>query len=263
MLFNTKFDLVLPLGEDCACSSYLRRFVLQDYSYPFDWLAKSNFTARIELIVNNFDGFLEKSDLYEIPKPEHLQSDKYCRYFADRKFDFCYYHDFSANLPFERAYKETKEKYQRRIERMYKKINSSDKILFAYWSRDKFNRLKEEDLTKAYDKLSNKFGADKIYLLIIEYSSREENIYLKDNHILIARFDNLSQKDNSPKSNVLGNIKNNNKIFKQIYKKRQLSWIIKYVIFKINKFFIGLIPIKELRQKLRSELKFKFDRAKI
>lgn len=37
MLFNKKFDLVISLGEDCACTSYLRRYNLQDYSYSFDW----------------------------------------------------------------------------------------------------------------------------------------------------------------------------------------------------------------------------------
>lgn len=27
MLFNRKFDLIISIGEDCACSSYLRRFI--------------------------------------------------------------------------------------------------------------------------------------------------------------------------------------------------------------------------------------------
>lgn len=43
MLFNQKFDLIFSIGEDCACSSYLRRYNLQDYSYPFDWLTKATF----------------------------------------------------------------------------------------------------------------------------------------------------------------------------------------------------------------------------
>lgn len=53
MLFNTKFDLVISLGEDCACSSYLRRFNLQRCSFPFDWLTYAPFKNRIDLLCNN------------------------------------------------------------------------------------------------------------------------------------------------------------------------------------------------------------------
>ena len=30
MLFNRKFDLIISIGEDCACSSYLRRFIFSN-----------------------------------------------------------------------------------------------------------------------------------------------------------------------------------------------------------------------------------------
>ena len=63
MLFNQKFDLIFSIGEDCACSSYLRRYNLQDYSYPFDWLTKATFKTRLDLLLNDFQGFLEKENL--------------------------------------------------------------------------------------------------------------------------------------------------------------------------------------------------------
>lgn len=61
MLFNKKFDLIVSLGEDCACTSYLRRFNLQKYSYPFDWLSNASFQTRIDLVCNDFKDFLNGS----------------------------------------------------------------------------------------------------------------------------------------------------------------------------------------------------------
>jgi len=262
MLFNVKFDLAVSIGEDCACSSYLRRFVLQEYSYPFDWLTKSDFNSRIELLLNDFKGFLNKEDLYEIKKPENLNSDKHCRYYADKKYDFYYFHDFAADKPFNEAYNEVKEKYERRITRMYERIKAADKVLFIWRARGK-TAIEEQIIKESYNRLSEKFGADKIYLLIMEYSEKEENIFLCGSHVLVSKNDYMSYTASSAKAEVLGNIKNNNKIFSQIYKKRKPSWILKYIIFKIQKFLIGLIPVKSVRQKMREELKFKFDRAKL
>ena len=61
-IFNDKtFDLIVSIGEDCACSTYIRKFNLQFASYPFDWLTKSNFDTRIKLILNNFKDFFKIS----------------------------------------------------------------------------------------------------------------------------------------------------------------------------------------------------------
>lgn len=68
MLLDKKFDLIFSLGEDCACSSYLRRFNLQEYSYPFDWLTKADFSVRVDLLLNDFEGFLEKENLIKLDK---------------------------------------------------------------------------------------------------------------------------------------------------------------------------------------------------
>lgn len=33
-MFTNKFDLVVSMGEDCACAMYLRKSSLRDASYP-------------------------------------------------------------------------------------------------------------------------------------------------------------------------------------------------------------------------------------
>lgn len=35
-MLERPYDLILTLGDDCACSWYLRAFGLQNASYPFD-----------------------------------------------------------------------------------------------------------------------------------------------------------------------------------------------------------------------------------
>ena len=104
MLFDTKFDLVVSIGEDCACSSYLRRCKLQDFSYPFDWLTKASFQSRLDLILNDFSNFLDKNDLYPLEKPKTGIVDEKCDYWADKRYDFYFYHDFPIGEQLEQSY---------------------------------------------------------------------------------------------------------------------------------------------------------------
>ena len=175
MLFDTKFDLVISIGEDCACSSYLRRCKLQDFSYPFDWLTKASFITRMELILNDFSDFLKKENLYSLDKSKYNQIDEKCDYWADKKYDFYFYHDFPAGEPFEQSYPAVKEKYSRRTKRLYDQIEKSDKILFVWWSRDKHQDV--EVVQNYYYKLIKRFADKSIYLLLIEYGENEENIF--------------------------------------------------------------------------------------
>jgi hypothetical protein len=39
MGINKKYDLIFSIGAACLASSSIRRNKLQDFSYPFDWLA--------------------------------------------------------------------------------------------------------------------------------------------------------------------------------------------------------------------------------
>lgn len=130
MLFNTKFDLIVSLGEDCACSSYLRRFALQECSFPFDWLTNAALSMRIQLLENDFDIFLKKENLHMIPRP--VVSDVHCDYYEDKKTTLYFYHDFPIGIDLEESFSSVKEKYNRRIQRLYKMVNTSKKVLFVW-----------------------------------------------------------------------------------------------------------------------------------
>ena len=55
-----KYDLIFSMGAACSCSSALRSAELQVASYPFDWLFGSDFCNRANIVVNDFERFLDK-----------------------------------------------------------------------------------------------------------------------------------------------------------------------------------------------------------
>jgi len=66
-----KYDFIVSIGSDCTCSGILRARKLQDFSFPFDWLAGGRLNDRISLVVNDFKDFLNKEDLKLIGRREH------------------------------------------------------------------------------------------------------------------------------------------------------------------------------------------------
>lgn len=261
MLFNRKFDLIISIGEDCACSSYLRRFNLQDYTYPFDWLTKASFDTRMNLLLNDFDSFLIKENIKYLEKPKNANVDSNCDYYQDVKNDIYFYHDFRINIPFNSEFENVKEKYNRRICRLYDNIANSKKVLFVWWSRNK--HLNYETIAKYYQMFSKKFFNQDIYFLIIEYSEIKSEDNLLDNHVKIIKYDNISFKQNSNWNEVMGNEKNNEIIFSQIKKRRTLIWYINFLIYKFVKLLISLIFIKNVRRKLRTNWQYICFKAKL
>lgn len=102
MLFDKKFDLIFSLGEDCACtSSYLWRFNLQEYSYPFDLFAKAVFLLVQICLSMIFKGFLEKENLTQLDKSTFNGSvNEFNDYYWDKSTNFYFYHNFDIKIPF-------------------------------------------------------------------------------------------------------------------------------------------------------------------
>ena len=175
MLFDKKFDLIFSLGEDCACTSYLRRFNLQEYSYPFDWLTNADFFTRVDLLINDFKGFLEKENLAIIAYSYQKTINKHTDDYKDTKTDFYFYHDFDTKIPFDKAFALVKAKYQRRIARLYQQIQSAQDILICWWSRDKHQDI--DKVQEFYERLSQKFSGKNISMLLIESGKDSHQFY--------------------------------------------------------------------------------------
>lgn len=259
--FKNKFDLVVSIGEDCACTSYLRRCNLQNFSYPFDWLTNAPIENRIDLICNDFKDFLNPEDLEIMQKPTAFKADPKHDYYKNNKNELYFWHDFPNETSFQSSYLKVSEKYQRRIERLYNDIENSQKILFTWLSHTKLHS--EDEIQEAYQKLNMKFKNKEIYLLVIENNIENKSVKLKDEHILIINHDTITDDKKHHYDQTMGNKFNNLKVFSKIKLKTSFVGKLKRWLFAFCKLIIGLIPIKKTRQKLKSDLNMLFYHAKL
>lgn len=235
-----KFDLIVSLGEDCACSSYLRKFNLQNASYPFDWLTKADFKMRIMLLLTDFKDFLNKEDLKIMNKPTGVITDDKCDYYENLKTGFYFYHDFYSDVEFFEMYNTVFEKYQRRIKRLYEKIEKSKKVLFV-WLMRSISATDDELLT--YQKqIEKKFKKSKVYLLVLENcidANNSENISevkISDN-ITRLKYDTMTYDITNPSLEWIGNIALNDKVFSKLKLKQHRR------NFLINSMFNCLVKL--------------------
>ena len=71
-ILQSKYNVIISLGKDCACSLYLKQNGLRQESFPFDWLTqpenRQNLGKRYELIFNDFKDFMNKENFRFLPK---------------------------------------------------------------------------------------------------------------------------------------------------------------------------------------------------
>jgi len=103
------FSNFVSLGVACPTASSMSKYGLRSWSGPFDWLVTEAFEWVLYFIENDFFGFLEKKNLERVkgsPKK-----------FVDKKSGFVFLHD--QEYPFEVRFDELKQKYQKRINRLW------------------------------------------------------------------------------------------------------------------------------------------------
>ena len=162
----SRFDLVFSIGEDCGCAMLLNAAGLRDMSSPFDWLTKATFATRIDLLCSRFEGFLEREDLQSLPKPTQGYVDQNNDYYANRRLDFYYYHDFAAGVPLDESYSLVKAKYDRRIARLLARLDRGGKVLMIWWSRSK--RPDDAELWDALMRVQAAYPQSTVCLLAFE-----------------------------------------------------------------------------------------------
>lgn len=219
----------------------------------------------MDLLINDFKGFLEKENLTQLDKSTFNGSvDEFNDYYWDKSTDFYFYHDFDATIPFDESYSLVKEKYQRRIKRLYKQIQSAQDILIVWWSRDKHQDI--DKVKQSHAILSQKFPSKTISILLVEFSTESnQNIYNLNGggQIMLLQYDNISYKHNPNYNETMGNEANNNAVFEKIKRKKKPKDYCKQIVFYMVKFVINLIPFKKARHKLRTKWKFYFFRDKL
>ena len=123
----TQFKHVISLGSYCSVAQALKDLTFRDASYPFDWVISESFEKVIELIKNDFDGFLKYNNLYQYT----YNRDRY----KNNKYLISFFHDFNRRESLRIQLPYVKRKYKRRIRRFYNDIK--EPTLLIRYIRDK------------------------------------------------------------------------------------------------------------------------------
>lgn len=167
---SDKYDLIYSVGADCGCSMYMLRNKLRSTSGPFDWLTHADFETRMSLILNRFEHFLEITDLQFLPKDPKMFNDELCDYYENTANGFYYFHDFPKDVPLKESFPEVKEKYRRRGKRFLDNLDSEQKILLLWFSRNGKD-ISDADI-ELCSKIHNQFKSHPDFLLIEHDASK-------------------------------------------------------------------------------------------
>lgn len=247
-----RYDLIVSIGEDCACTTYLRKHDLQAMSYPFDWLTGAPYENRIDAILNDFSGFLDKDDFQFIEKNKNEFNDSICDYYGNVKNGFYFYHDFPIGTDFEIAFPKVKDKYQRRISRFYKAIAHSEKVLLVWFSHTQ--QIDEILIIESHRKIENKFNK-KIDFLIIQNDDTKQPNEIENitpvRGVTICKLKTIEY-DEDNKLEFLGNKRNCSRVFRKYALNEPLNKrMIRYWKKMVLRPILSLIPYKPLRRKLK------------
>lgn len=126
---KTQFENFISLGYFCEVAGDLEKLGLRNTSSPFDWCI-TDFSKNIELIENRFDDFMNYNNL--------AQSIENRNHYEDTKYNDFFFHDFTKYKPLNEQYEAVKAKYDRRIKRFLKNIESPT-LFVRYISNEEIN----------------------------------------------------------------------------------------------------------------------------
>ena len=173
------FNYIISLGGDCTIGEVLRNLKYKDYSYPFDW-SVSKKEKIYKSFNNNFYNFFSYDNLCPASNGKTKEKDD----------SIYYYHDYLFNELKTKKLEITKQKYERRCNRLLSLLNSDNTILFIRKAeKDTIN-----DMKKLKNIIKNKYNSNFNILLInnIEENSDDESIihlFLEKNFFLYLKND--------------------------------------------------------------------------
>lgn len=153
-----KFDFVVPSGCFCVTPYHLRQAHLQDETLPFDWLYGVTPELFSGFLESRFRGFLELTQLVPEKKEE---GESHYRFRMPSGIVFV--HDFVRSDP-AAEFADVKQKYDRRIKRLFDKAAKARGILFVHCNRQ---RADEICLKKIYERLQALFPDKRVKFLYV------------------------------------------------------------------------------------------------
>lgn len=172
------FDLIIPLGLNCAAASQCRFRNLRLASFPFDWaLAPDDHPDPISLPLYALETRFANWFVYENLKKVEDQRFEGSVAVQDLASGYIFLHDFHHSPLVVRDVERVREKYIRRIDRMYQMIEKASSILFVIYVQD--NKISMARLREARTHLQRIFHGKQlsIYAITLSASSTFEETY--------------------------------------------------------------------------------------
>lgn len=173
------YDYIVSLGSSCYTAILLKRMNFQGASNVFDWSGGNlfdkcgigGFLGKVDLIYNHFDNAFNLEDLETFHREATSHTGIPVR---NKRTGLQYVHDFPKNKSIEEEYPHYKQKYMRRVDRLYKTIESARKVLFIFILQG--DVLPMEDMKTAEKKMNESFNGKIDFLIFqnIEKGDQEE-----------------------------------------------------------------------------------------
>jgi hypothetical protein len=148
----------ISLGANCISASIIRDLKLNDMAFPLNWVITPS-KSLLNLFINDFRNYFEKANLI-LGGPG---APSFIGVF-DSLYDIHSRHDFKEGVDFLSQYDDIKKKYDRRVERLYKLMNSDKKIYFLRFSD--LTKKQASDLINIISKKFPKLSFEIIYISI-------------------------------------------------------------------------------------------------
>ena len=235
MSSNTKFDLVVSLGGNCAAAHQLLYKNFRTAAYPFDWTYFTSDEAVYQLakgFKEEFKNYALKENFEELPvnpsHPDRIQyKDKYGKIIWANHFNYG-----------KDDYNEVKEKLTRRFERLINSIKKAHRIIFVFSVSFK---IEPDAFFVLLDTLDELYPDKHIEIKVVSFNA-DKNYKYKNNNIEIFYYKRQMNDSDYGSTNKEWDF-----LDKINYRVRMVDRIKKELI----KRFIGLIPIRTIRHKLQ------------
>ena len=225
LLFKKKYDCIFSLGSACFCAEMLTKSNLRVFSSPFDWLNGGSFSQRMEFIYTNFEKFLNIEGLKKIGEREYPES---CDIYLNEQTSVIFNHDFPKGLDLTEGYKIVKANFDRKNNRLIKKIQDAKNTLIVYMNDSDKNEPIEQ-VVQVSDYINKYFNKTSIDILFVKHNPtmphNEATINKVSDNLYVAEVFNFNEKGDVGNYNACKNFLSKIKIKKSF----------KEMLFKISK----------------------------
>lgn len=119
---------VISLGDMCQVAKQLSLHHCRKEAFPFDWIM-CPFDGLYRFIANQAEHFLDRDTLIFVDdRPDYIGGKR--SFIEDTVYRMQFLHDFEKPPYFLRNYDKIKAKYDRRVDRFFKVLNSDKNVLF-------------------------------------------------------------------------------------------------------------------------------------